>query len=188
MENTEKQQLELITEMIHIARKEFSDNSFIYLLWGWSVCLASLSEFLLIQLGKGWHFAVWLIIPVVATVQIVTSMRAKKKEKVKSHMDRIIGYVWIAVGISLGVVLISQNFMQLNTYPVLILLYGIGTFISGGIMRLKPMMFGAACCWAIGLVAFHTTFEYQLLLLSLSLILSYIIPGHMLQNRFRKNV
>ena len=188
MENTHEQQLELISEMIDSARKEFSDDSFIYLLWGWAVCLAALGEYVLMQINYPHHYIVWISMPVVAVIQIFFLSARKKNEKVKSHMDRILGYVWMAVGINIAAVLFSQHSLQNNTYPVLILLYGIGTFISGGIMRHKPMMMGAACCWAIGFAAFFFAFEYQLLLLSLSVIVSYIIPGHMLKNRFRKNV
>ena len=189
MEHNEQQQLALISEMISTARKEFSDNSTIYLIWGWAVCIASLAEFALIQMGKDYHGIVWLIfIPLALIAQIVFMVRQKKTERVKSHLDKMIGYVWIAVGVSMFVVLSSQNIMQLSTYPVLILLYGIGTFISGSMMKLKPMQAGAIGCWVIGLVTFHAPFEYQLLLLSLSLILSYIIPGHILKNRIRQNV
>ena len=188
MENTHQQQLELISEMINSAKKEFNDDSFIYLLWGWAVCIAALAEYALMQMNFTYHYIVWISMPVVAVVQMVVMSSRKKKEKVKSHIDEVLGYVWMAVGISIAAVLFSQGSLQNNTYPVLILLYGIGTFISGGIMKLKPMMAGAACCWAIGFAAFFVSFEYQLLLLSLSVIVSYIIPGHMLKNRFKKNV
>ena len=188
MENNEKDHLALISEMINIARKEFDDDSWIYLLWGWAVCLASLAEYALLMMGNKYHSIVWLLMPVAAIVQLVVSFRKKKTVRVKTHMDKVIGYVWISFGVCLVVVLFSQFVMRESTFPVLILLCGIGTFISGGIMNLIPMKVGGICCWVIGLVAFHVTFEYQLLLLSLSLILSYIIPGHLLKNRFKNNV
>lgn len=188
MENNEKQHLALIADMINIARKEFSDDSFIYLLWGWTVCLAALAEYALIQMGKSYHAIVWLLMPVAAIAQVVFLFTRQKKERVKTHMDKILGFVWTAVGVGIALVLFSQNALRTNTFPALILLYGIGTFISGGIMKLKPMMIGAICCWIIAAVAFQVKFEYQLLLLSLSVLLSYIIPGHMLKNRFSKNV
>jgi len=188
LENKEQQHLELIADMINVARKEYSDNSFIYLVWGWSVCLASLAQYVLIRMGKDYYGIVWLVLIPVAILHIIFSVRQKRNERVKTHMDKIIGYVWTAVGISYGVVGISISVMQLSAYPVFILLYGVGTFISGGIMNLKPMKAGAICCWVIAVVAFHVSFEYQSLLLSLSLVLSYIIPGHLLKNRFKKNV
>lgn len=188
MENNENEHLALISEMINIARKEFDDDSWIYLLWGWTVCLSSLGEYVLLMMGKDYHAIVWLLMPVAAIAQLLVSFRKKKTVRVKTHMDKVIGYVWIAVGICIGIVLFSQLVLRESTFPVLILLYGIGTFISGGIMNLKPMKAGGICCWIIALVAFHVTFEYQLLLLSLSLIISYIIPGHLLKLRFKNNV
>lgn len=189
MESNEQQQLALIAEMIGTARKEFSDNSFIYLLWGWSVCVASLSEFVLIQMGKEYHAIVWAIfIPLALIGQVVFLVRQKKRERVKSHLDKVMGYVWTAVGSCIALVLLSGNKMQLSAYPMLIMLYGIGTFISGGLMKLKAMVLGGMSCWVIAAATFYVSFEYQLLLLSLSLILAYIIPGHILKNRFRQHV
>jgi hypothetical protein len=189
MENNEKQHLELIAEMINTARKEYSDTSFIYLTWGWAVCVASLTQYVLLQMKSEYNGIAWAILmPLAAIVNIVGSVRRKKTERVKNHLDRTMGYVWRAVGITLGLVLFSANNLQLNTYPVLILLYGIGTYISGGLMELKPMIAGGICCAVIGFVAFYLKFEYQLLLLALSVIVSYIIPGYILKNRFRQNV
>ena len=188
MENKEQQQLELIADMIDIARKEYSDNSIIYLLWGWSVCLAALAEYVMLKMQSPYHAVVWLVLIPVAIFQIVYFARQNKNERAKTHMDKIIGYVWMSVGISMGVLLSSSDVLQLATYPALILLYGIGTFISGGIMSFKPMKAGAISCWVIAAAAARVSFENQLLLLSLSLVLSYIIPGHLLKNRFSKNV
>ncbi len=189
MENTEKQHLELISEMINIARKEFDDDSYIYLIWGWAVSLACLAQYALLRMHKDYSGLVWAIcIPMAIILQGVLMFKKKKKVRVKTHMDKVIGFVWIAVGACIGAVILSSDVLQVNTYPVLILLYGIGTFISGGIMNFKPMKIGGICCWAIGIAAFRVTFDYQLLLLPLSLISSYIIPGYMLKARFQENV
>lgn len=188
MENNEQKHLALIAEMINTARQEFSDRTFIYLLWGWAVCVASLGEFLLIQMKFDGHAIVWVLMPLAAVLQVVLMSRQKKKEQVKTHVDKVMRYVWTAIGVSLAIVLFSGNILQSGTYPVLIMLYGIGTFISGGLMNLKPMMAGAICCWVIAFVAFHLRFEHQLLMLALSVMVSYIIPGHILKSRFRKNV
>ena len=48
MENTEKQNLELITRMIQVARKEYNDDSSIYLLWGWTVTLACIVQYVML--------------------------------------------------------------------------------------------------------------------------------------------
>jgi hypothetical protein len=186
MENTEKQNLELITRMIQSARKEYNDDSSIYLLWGWTVTLACLVQYLLMRVNSNISGIVWLSLPVVAVVQVVMLSNQKKKDKVVTKIDNIIGQVWFADGICMTVVLVSMNILKENTYPVLMLLYGIGTYISGSIMDFRPMQYGAACCAVLSLAAFHVSFDYQCLLLPLSLILSYIIPGHLLRKRFKE--
>jgi hypothetical protein len=188
MENTEKQHLELIARMIQSARKEYNDDSYIYLLWGWAVTLAALIQYVLLRMNSPYYAAGWVVLPVVAVIQVVMQISRKKKNKVTTQADKIISYVWIADGVCMGIVLVSANVMQMSTYPVLMLLYGIGTFISGSIMNFKPMQLGAVCCWALAIPAFRVSFEMQSLLLPLSLILSYIIPGYLLRKRFRKNV
>jgi len=189
MENNEQQHLALIAEMIHTARKEYNDRSFIYLTWGWSVCIASLVQFILIKMGNSYNGLVWAILmPVAAVVQIVGLALKKKTEKVCTHIDRASGYIWTAVGISLGIVLFFMSVRQMNPLPIVIILYGVGTYISGGLMDLTPMKAGGASCWVIGAAAFYVNNEYVLLLLALSVILSYIIPGYILKSRFKKNV
>jgi hypothetical protein len=189
MENNEQQHLELITEMIQTARKEFNDRSFIYLIWGWAVCIASIGQYVLIKMENRYNYMAWAVLmPLAAIVQIVVLARKQKQERVSTYVDKVSGYLWTAVGMSLGIVLFSQNSLQMCTFPVVIVLYGIGTFVSGGLMDLKPMIAGGICCWVIAFVAFYVNINHQLLLLALSVILSYIIPGYVLKSRFNKNV
>ena len=66
MENNEKDHLVLIADMITVARREFNDRSYIYLLWGWAVCLCALTEYALLKMGKEYHPVVWLALPFVS--------------------------------------------------------------------------------------------------------------------------
>ncbi|WMN07406.1 hypothetical protein QYS48_28660 [Marivirga arenosa] len=65
-------------------------------------------------------------------------------------------------------------------YPVLMVLYGIGTASTGGIIKFKALSIGGYVSMFIGLVAFYLGFEIQLFLLALSVMVSFIIPGHLL--------
>jgi len=190
MENTEKQQLELITEMIQTARTQFNDDSNIYLLWGWVVSIASLSQFIMIQIHyanlSGWPWVI--LVPTALIVQIVMMVNMKKKEKVKTYPEKIMGYLWTAFGISLGIVLFSQSRLQENTLSMVLMLYGIGTFVSGGAIKLRAMVIGGICCWILAIACFFVKVEYQLLLLALAVIAAYIIPGYLLKMRHKKNV
>ena len=69
-------------------------------------------------------------------------------------------------------------------YPFILILYGIGTFISGNILRFPLLIAGGIACWVLSLISFYVSFEYQLLLIALAVLLSYIIPGHVLKSLY----
>ena len=43
-----EQGLALIESMINRAKNHFSENGFLYLLWGWVICICSLGQFTMI--------------------------------------------------------------------------------------------------------------------------------------------
>ena len=96
------------------------------------------------------------------------------------------GYVLIAFLVSLFMVLFFQGMLKLNCYPMVMMVYGIWLFISGGAIKFKPLIAGGIVNWILCIVAFFVSFEIQLLLLALAVLLGYIIPGHMLKSRYQK--
>ncbi len=56
MENTEKTKLSTDhTDDPGGAQEEYNDDSYIYLLWGWSVTVASLAQYSLMKMGKAYY-------------------------------------------------------------------------------------------------------------------------------------
>ncbi len=47
----EQDSIRVITEMIENSKSNFKDNSFFYLLWGWLVLIASVTNFALLKMG-----------------------------------------------------------------------------------------------------------------------------------------
>jgi hypothetical protein len=70
-----------------------------------------------------------------------------------------------------------------TTYPLIISLYGLGTFVSGGVLKFKPLIIGGIACWIISIIAFLVPPMTVLLLTALSVVVSYLIPGYMLKAR-----
>jgi hypothetical protein len=62
------------------------------------------------------------------------------------------------------------------------MLLGIGTSLSGVIFRFRPLMIGGILNWIIALTAFYVDFDIQLLLLALSMVVSYLIPGYLVND------
>lgn len=174
--------LEIIEQMIASAKGDIKEDGFLFLFWGWLIFAISIAFYILQFVVEVENSGlVWLGVLVGVVVTIVYVMRKEKKQKVKSFVDEFMAYVWQAFGAALFIILFFGNKLQLGTYPLLIVLYGIGTFISGGALRFKPLMYGGIACWVIAFIAFFQPFQYQILLLALSLLVSYIIPGHILK-------
>lgn len=192
MENTEKEMsseesLRVIQQMIHTAKRDFEDDSFHYLLWGWLVFAASLGQFILFKQGFEHSEITWLLMPVGAVIAFLYGRKQEKTERVKTYVSGFVKYVIGAMGISLFIVLCFQGKLQASTFPIIMILYASMLFIMGGILQFKPLMMGGITNWIIAVAAFFFPIEMQLLLLALAVLLGYIIPGYLLSRRQKIN-
>jgi len=69
---------------------------------------------------------------------------------------------------------------------LIITLYGLGTFVSGGLLNFKPLIFGGIFSWVLAIVTLFIPEMYSLLTVALSVIVAYLIPGYMLSSRDKK--
>ena len=65
--------------------------------------------------------------------------------------------------------------------PVIIVMTAMPTFITGVILKFKPLMFGGVVFWVAGAVMFFVAKDDQLLLGALVIVLGYLVPGYMLR-------
>lgn len=193
MENqnfNEKQSLQLIEEMILSAKSEIKDNGFQYLFWGWLVIIAMIAQFILMKTQIELSYLPWVILmPSGGIIAGVYGYKHQRTVRVKTWIDRIMGRVWLTFGVCLFIVLFFgfKIGWETNVYPILMLLYGMGTFLSGSLLKFKPLIIGGIVCWVLSVAAFLVSFELQMLLLVSSLLISYIIPGYLLKKDFNKN-
>jgi hypothetical protein len=191
-EFNEKAGLELIGEMIQSARQDIQDNGFFYLLWGWLVFAASLIQFVLFDIVHyPKHYIVWIILtPLGGIVSAVYGYRESRRPRVRTYTDAFIGYLWGGFYAMLLMVLFFMPKIGYHTsYILIMMLYGFGTFVSGGALRFRPLIIGGVASWILAVISFYVSFSTVLLLTALSILISYIIPGHMLRARYgKKNV
>lgn len=183
MENSNQQNLDLIARMIKTAQRRFYDDSPYYILWGLAIFFASLLQFILIRNqsdnnGIGWA----IFIPTAIIIQLIIITKQKKKEKVKTHVESVLIYMWIAFGISLFIIIFFSQKLGLGTYPVILCLYALSTFVSGGAFKIKAFLFGSICCWILAIIGFFVDFQIQLLLLAAGVLVAFIIPGIILRS------
>jgi hypothetical protein len=184
----EQASLLLITGMINKAQNHFQDRGFLYLMWGWVIFACSLVHFVLLH----WHIIdnpdrIWVLTWVALIWQIFYIIKKRKEEKVKTYTSEIIAQVWYVFVIcsALCSFLLVKNSAWTIMYPVLFVMYGIPIYLSGVIMKFMPLKIGAICCWAISAIATFVAAEYQLLLLTAIMVIAWIIPGYLMQAKFK---
>jgi hypothetical protein len=182
MENSNKQNLDLIAQMVKTAQRRFYDDSPYYILWGCAVFLASILQYFLLvgqnmNTGIGWA----IFIPLALIIQLILIRRQKKKENVKTHIESLLISMWMAFGISLFIILFFANKIGIYTFPIILCFYAITTFVSGGAFKIKAFQFGALVCWILAIIGFFIDYQNQLLLLAAGVLFAFIIPGIILR-------
>jgi hypothetical protein len=193
MDNLEKElspqdSLRLISSMIETTKNSMRDTSSYFLLWGWAVMIACALEYLLNAFTNYPNPAVaWFLMPIAMIFQVYLIIRDRKHEKVKTFINEANATLWTAIGLAF-VVLIFVFFRIGWQYCTVffILLYGIGTFVSGSLIKFRPLVMGGLVCFPLAVATVYLDPGYQMLVLAFAILISYIIPGHLLRIKYRK--
>lgn len=186
MENnfSPQQSLELIQSMINKTKSNLGENRFYFLLWGWLSFIAITGQFVLkVIFEYERHYLVWLLTLPAVIITVIYSSRKHSTPKVRTWVGDSMSYLWTGIGISffiLSMIITNSNGGWLNAWPLFILFYGLGTFVSGRILQFSPLVIGGIFNWILALVSIFVHFDYQLLIAAAAILTSYIIPGHLL--------
>jgi hypothetical protein len=187
---TEQDSLKVITEMIENSKAKIRDNGFFYLLWGWLVLIASVTNFILLTIHYEKSWLPWPILMIGGGIASgIAGYKLGKKATVRTFFDTAMIYLWYGFLAAIFIIL----FMAANgtvswvaSNALIITLYGLGTFVSGGLLNFKPLIFGGIFSWVLAIVTLFIPEMYSLLTVALSVIVAYLIPGYMLSSRDKK--
>ena len=181
-----EQSLQLIQTMISKTKQDMSDNSIYFLVWGWITFIACAGQFILKHiLQYEQHYQVWWLVVIGIIFSIYQGIKDGKKQNAKTYVGDSIKYLWMGMGISYFVLsmILSKIGWGSAVFPFFILLYGLGTFISGNILQFKPLIIGGIIAWALAIGAVYVTYDYQMLFGAAAILVSYIIPAYLLRSR-----
>ena len=106
----------------------------------------------------------------------VLTLRRQKASTHKTFIGNIMGYLWGGWVVSLLIIMFFAT--QLQNYslilPLTMVMYGMGIFISGGVMSYRPLIIGGIISWIAALVAYFQPYNVQLLIMTATVIVSYI--------------
>jgi hypothetical protein len=191
--STGEEGLAIIQSMINKAKNQFGDNGHVYLLWGWVILLCSITEFIMIYyFNYKHHYMVWFLTWGTGIYHGIYAYRTKRKRIVKTYTDDILSYVWMVFlvlmllfGLVFGMILGKDYYRIIN--PGFLALYGMPTFLSGIIIKFRPLIIGAVCCWILSITSALSTPVFHLLLLAAGVICGWIIPGYLMRVRYKRD-
>jgi hypothetical protein len=206
---TEKESLDLIAQMINKAKDACHDTGITAIMWGAVIAICSLVRLSELHFGYKLPFDIYLLTIVAVIPQIYFSIKAKKERKVKTYDDATMDTLWLAFGICIFLLIYTNSVMFNQWSPAaaeykklagsilpfrlyeftsafFLMLYGLPTFVTGVSMKFKPMLFGGLFCWVCCIVTLYTPFKIDLILVALSAIFAWFIPGIIMEKDYRK--
>ena len=189
MENEEKsmtgeESLKIITDMINKTKTNIRQSSFHLLFWGWLIFSCSMSEYLLFKLtdfASPWY--VWLFVIPGVFVSLIYGFVKGRKETTLTYATVIYVWTWMAFLIS-SIILFVVIRKSMESFSSLILtLAAIPTFITGFILKFKPLILGGLTFWIFALIAHFSGPDISALAVPAAMLTGYLIPGYLLKRR-----
>ncbi|MDR1371272.1 MAG: hypothetical protein LBJ72_14305 [Dysgonamonadaceae bacterium] len=204
---TEQQSLGLISEMITQARNNLQKNSGTSMIFnGYLVAFTALANVALnfILSNPRQSFWIWLLMIPGAFIDRMIDKKIDKEAIVKTHIDRIIAATWRGFGNSIVLFLIiifgygysMQNYrIFILITPIIMMMAGLGEYITAKACRFKPFLYGAFVMWAGALgclgtyIFLHRWSEItHFLILAICMILAFVVPGYKLNKSAKQDV
>ena len=192
MENknlSDKESLELITEMINTAKGNIQNSYIFFLIWGWLVMIASLLNYGLLKFTSLENPEIaWSILIIGVFLSVWHGYKSGKSSQVKTYSDRIYGQIWFTFLISYFILLFFMENINYNINPLIMILVGGSTYLSGITIKFRPLIYGGIVLWISAIISFMLPGDLQLLTLTGGILIGYLVPGYILKYKNGKNV
>jgi hypothetical protein len=182
-----EESLQLIGEMIGKAKRSYVTKGVAGMVWGILIIMCSMVTWAEQQYKFDIGFDIWILLLLALVPQIYFTIKEKRQKAFTGHDEETMHFVWISFTACIFITSFYNSRWGGESSPTLIMmLYGIPTFITGGIFKFKPMIIGGIVCWAISILSIYTSFKTDMLLMAACGFFAWLIPGTILWNRYKK--
>jgi hypothetical protein len=179
---TTQQSLDIITKMIRQAHGNTKRNSVYLILWGLVITVANVGMFTLMWMEYARPYLIWLITLPAWILTIYISYRHGKTSTATSHFDRINALLWYSYGVIIFTIIAFGFKINYQLNPVILLVSAIPAFISGIIIKFRPLAIGGILFWVFGILCFLVDGPWQYLIGAIAVTTGHLVPGLMLRN------
>ncbi|HXB11837.1 MAG TPA: hypothetical protein VNZ45_07620 [Bacteroidia bacterium] len=177
-----KESLELISDVISKTKDNIKENSYCFILWGWLISSASILYFVISKFTDFQYS--FLPFPLLAGIGIILTVRYYLKHKstnTETYFSYFLYRLWLVLGICFMAVVFINVSQKLPPFTYTMLICGIGTFVSGLVLRFTPLTLGGILFLASAVLTIYVPTEYKVLVQGLVIIPGYLIPGYLLK-------
>ncbi|MBN2732020.1 MAG: hypothetical protein JXR26_06305 [Balneolaceae bacterium] len=179
-----QESLDIIHEMITRAKGNIQESAFYFLLWGWIIIAGSMGHYLLLTYSSVAHPELaWLIILIGIAASVVQGIRDRKTQGSSTYLTRIYTTVWVTFLINYFIILFFIAKINFYITPLVLVMAASSTYLSGSIIKFNPLKWGAVFIWLMAIASFLVVLPYQLLLTAAAVLIGYLVPGYILQNK-----
>lgn len=187
-----EQELEIIKRMIEKTRIETADSGAILIMWGWLVLAACVITYALVF--SGYPKLSWIpwvaLMPIGGIVSVIDGIRQSKSAKVVTYSDQAIASLWQACGLAFFLVAFLALPLKVISLeglaPIMAIIAGIGMFTTGGIFEWKLARVSGIVWLAASIIMMFSHWHYHTLILAITIIPGYLVPGYVLRKNYRK--
>ncbi len=177
-----QQSLDLITSMIRQAKGNVQKSGFYFLLWGWTIVIANLGVYFMLEFTDIKNpFLMFSITIPAAIISMIYGMNQGKKVAAPTVLDSIHMWLWIGFGINCFIMAAFGGKTNWQINPVIITMCAVPTFVSGIMLKFKPLVIGGSLFWVFGIICFMVDPKIQFLVAAFAVTVGYLVPGYMLK-------
>jgi len=126
---------------------------------------------------------VWFLTIPGGIVSMTYGILKGREAKVRTYADRLYMWVWMGFLVSFLVLFIIHSKRLDTVSPYILMLVGFATFVSGFIIKFKPLITGGILFWIIAVIVSFAGPSIAPLGMPVAVITGYLIPGYMLKNK-----
>jgi hypothetical protein len=194
-----EQSLSLINEMITRARNNVRmGSSFSLLYWGYLTATFAIIQCVLLRIPvyADNSFFIWILMAPAGVVSWLIERKNIRKKLIITHIDLIGGLVWLGFLISWAVSMVifftAQYIFDMHAIfslyiPVVLMMVGMGHFITACVFRHKMWYVIAALTWAGAIACAFLHIDMQFIVFAVCMIIGLVIPGHVLHSQAKKS-
>lgn len=181
---TEQESLDLIARMIRNTQNKLAENSGRpFLFFGYTSVAFALVIWILLRTTGVWQWGfLWFALPIIMW-PIVARMYQRMRH-METYTDRVIKYIWILMCITIiTACAFTLFFPRMESLFFTGLLLGMGTALTGLILRIRAITLAGVAGFVLSPVALWIQSPDQLPLLAVILTLVFVVPGHILNRK-----